>query len=71
VKAAEDGRGVILRFVETAGQPEVVRLRPPVQFRRAFRCNLLEEDGVPLTETGGAFQLSVTPWQIATVRLLR
>ena len=70
VKAAEDGRGIILRFVETAGKPEVVRLRPAPHFRRAFRCNLLEDTQSPLPATAGGFNLSVTPWQIATVRLV-
>ena len=69
VKTAEDGRGIILRFVEMTGKSEVVRLRPTPPFRRAFRCNLLEETQSPLLATAGAFELPVAPWQITTVRL--
>jgi len=69
VKAAEDGHGVILRFVEMAGKSAIVKLRPPSAFRRAFRCNLLEETQSPLTKIAGSFDFPVTPWQITTIRL--
>ena len=70
VKAAEDGRGIILRFVEMAGQPETIPLRLPPPFRRAVRCRLLEDEQSPLPAPAGVFHLALAPWQIATVRLL-
>jgi len=69
VKVAEDGRGVILRFVECAGESEVVRLTPPAGFCRAHVCTLLEQDGGPLRAETGAFSIPLEPWKIVTVRL--
>ncbi len=70
VKKPEDGRGIVLRFVETAGQSEVIRLRPAPAFRGAVRCNLLEEDQTTLAIFDDGFSFTIAPWQIATIRLL-
>jgi alpha-mannosidase len=70
VKTAEDGRGLAVRLVETAGAAETVTLRLPPPYTRAARCRLLEDDGVVLPVTGGTVSVSLAPWQILTVRLL-
>ena len=71
VKAAEDGHGVILRLVETAGRPERVTLTPPPGFRQAELCNLMEDAGTPLTAAHGTFAIPLGAWKIVTVRLTR
>ena len=69
VKTAEDGHGIVLRFAESAGKPETVRLTPPSAYRHAVACNLLEDDGEELRFVEGTCAIPVKPWQIATVRL--
>ena len=70
VKHAENGRGVILRLVETAGNADTVTVCPPPHFTRARLCNLLEDDGAVVDGNDGAFRIPLKPWEIATVRLV-
>jgi alpha-mannosidase len=68
VKAAEDGRGVVARLVETAGQPETVTLAGP--FTEAYLCTLLEDDEAPLPVDDGHVAVPLAPWKIVSMRLL-
>ncbi len=67
IKAAEDGQGVVVRLVETAGAAETVRLRVPAG--TAYAANLLEDTGVALPQDGDAFLVEMAPWKIVTVRV--
>jgi alpha-mannosidase len=69
VKPAEDGQGLVLRLVESAGQPEIVQLTPPPAFTQATRCNVLEDAGEELAATGGTFSFAIKPWEIMSVRV--
>ncbi len=69
VKTAEDGKGLILRLVETAGRSEAVQLTPPPAFGRAAVCTLLEDARTALPAVNGVFTVPVQPWKIVTVRL--
>lgn len=69
VKTAEDGRGLILRLVETVGAAESLRLRPLPPYVRARLCNLMEDDGDEIEAAQGCFSIPIEPWQILTVRL--
>lgn len=69
IKAAEDGQGMILRFVEHAGGSETIRLRLPQGCTAAYCCNLLEDNLAELPMTAGTISLDVAPWKIVTVRL--
>ncbi|MCD6506189.1 hypothetical protein J7M22_06145 [Candidatus Poribacteria bacterium] len=70
LKRAEDGRGVILRLIETEGRESPVRISMPLfKIENAIRTNLAEEDEEPLSLTGGEVVLTVKPFEIATVRI--
>ena len=69
LKTAEDRNGVILRFVECAGEADTVRLTPPDGFRHAEVCTLMEDAGAPLRAKKGVFSIPMEPWKIVTVRL--
>ncbi len=69
VKNAEDGRGIVMRFVESAGKSEVMHLTPPASFRHMEICNLLEEPLETLSMKKGSFSIPVAPWKIITLKL--
>jgi alpha-mannosidase len=70
VKAADDGRGVILRGYEALGGRRRVRLRPGVPCRTAARTDLLERDGAGIEVDGDGLALTVRPFELVTLRLL-
>ena len=71
VKAADDGRGVVVRGYEALGGRRRLRLLPGVPCRAAVRTDLLERDGQPVdVEPDGAIALTVRPFELVTLRLL-
>ena len=70
VKAADDGRGVILRGYEALGGRRRVRLRPGVPCRTAARTDLLERDGEAIEVDGDGLALTVRPFELVTLRLI-
>jgi alpha-mannosidase len=70
VKAADDGRGVILRGYEALGGRRPVRLWPGVPCSAAVRTDLLERDAEPLAVEDGAIRFTVRPFELVTLRLL-
>ena len=71
VKAADDGRGVIVRGYEALGGRRRLRLRPGVACTAAVRTDLLERDGGPVPlDADGAIALTVRPFELVTLRLL-
>jgi alpha-mannosidase len=69
VKAAEDGRGVIVRVYENQRVRGPLDLRCAFPVARAWRTNLLEEDQEPLAVENGAVKLHLRPFQILTLRV--
>ena len=71
VKAADDGRGLIVRGYEALGGRRRIRLVPGVACTMAVRTDLLERDGddIPV-DPGGAVELTVRPFELVTLRLL-
>jgi alpha-mannosidase len=71
VKAADDGRGLIVRGYEALGGRRRVRLVPGVPCTVAVRTDLLERDGdeIPV-DLDGAVELTVRPFELVTLRLL-
>ena len=63
VKAAEDGRGIIVRMYEYAGRSEKAKISSDV-YQAAILCNLMEEDICVCEE------LEFHPFEIHTVRLI-
>lgn len=70
VKAAEDGRGLIVRLYECDRTRGPVGLLCGFPVAAAWETNLLEEDGVAMPVEGDTVRLSVRPFQILTVRIL-
>lgn len=70
VKAAEDGRGIIVRLYESDRTRGPVELQCGFQVAAAWESNLLEEDSAALPVDGYKVRLTVRPFQIVTVRLL-
>jgi alpha-mannosidase len=70
IKMAEDGNGVIVRFYESQRQRGSVTLTTSFDLAQAWQTNLLEENQEKLEPNGNQVTVSVTPFQIVTVRLL-
>jgi alpha-mannosidase len=71
VKAADDGRGIIVRGYEALGGRRRVRLRAGQTCTAALRCDLLERDGGPVAlDADAAVPLTVRPFELVTLRLL-
>ncbi len=69
VKAAEDGRGLIVRLYESHRGRGEVTLETALPLAAAERCNLLEEDGQPLSVEGRRVRFHINPYEIVTLRL--
>lgn len=70
-KAAEDGRGYILRFVDLGGSARKATVSfPGLSITRAWLDDSVERDRVPIAVNGdGGLQIDVTPHSIITVRI--
>jgi alpha-mannosidase len=69
-KAAEDGKGSILRFVETAGKPIQASVQfPGAQLASAQLCSGVEENRETLPVANNSLPLSLKPFEVVTVRI--
>ncbi|MFL6462947.1 MAG: polysaccharide lyase family protein [Bryobacteraceae bacterium] len=69
-KAAEDGKGSILRFVETAGKQTKTSVRfPTAQLISAQLCSGVEENREALPVENNSLPLSLKPFEVVTVRV--
>jgi alpha-mannosidase len=75
VKLADDASGdVVVRLYESRGARARTRLTAGFPVARAERCDLLErplEPREPLAHPGDAIALSLRPFELATIRLVR
>ena len=69
VKAAEDGRGLIVRLYESQRMRGSAALTCAFPLVVACRTNLLEEDQEPLTVEGSSVHFEFRPYQVLTLRL--
>jgi hypothetical protein len=70
VKGAEDGDGIIVRLMETAGQPtEATVTFPSLSIRHALAANLVEENQRLLSSTEHSVTLDVPAYALRTLRL--
>jgi alpha-mannosidase len=69
VKLAEDGRGLIVRLVERLGGRTAGRIALDRPIRRAWTCNLMEENEGRLAVEDGSVALAAGPYEILTLRL--
>lgn len=70
VKAADDGRGIIVRGYEALGGRRRVRLTTGMPCSAAVRTDLLERDGEPVEFGEDGIDLTVRAFEIVTLRLL-
>jgi alpha-mannosidase len=70
VKRADDGSGdLVVRLYEACGDRTTVTLRLPHRVSVASLCNLLEEPEYTLETSDGIATLTLSPFQLATLRL--
>lgn len=70
VKAAEDGRGTIVRLYECDRQRGARTIQFGFDVREAWITNLLEEDQEQLNVNGREVELHLRPFQIVTLRVV-
>ena len=70
IKAAEDGRGLIVRLYENQGWRGSFTLNADFEIHQAWRTNLLERDQEKLRCGGNQLQGTIKPYQIMTLRLI-
>ena len=71
IRPAEDGRGHIVRLIETAGQAgDVTVSLPGLKFSADVQTNLVEEDLAPAECSDGTVTFHAEPFRYHTVRLL-
>ena len=69
-KEAEDGKGTIMRFLDTTGQPGTVKVSTSLlSLERGWLCNAVEENQGPLEVSAHGFSFNIKPFEIITVRL--
>jgi hypothetical protein len=69
-KAAEDGKGYILRFYNTTDQPAEAQVGfPHLVFDRVNRCNAAEVDQAEVEAQQGEVKISLGPHEIGTYRV--
>jgi alpha-mannosidase len=73
VKLAETDNSLVLRLLEVRGRPAncTVRLAPGRGWKigKGFVANVVEEPGEQLNISGEAFQLTLRPYEVVTIRL--
>ena len=70
-KAAENGKGSVLRFVETAGKQTKTTVQfPAAQLASAQLCSGVEEDRETLPVENNSLPLSLKPFEVVTVRVM-
>ena len=70
VKAAEDGRGLIIRVYEAIGSKTNVSVHTGFDLARVIECNLMEDDEEKLTNDIHSFDFCIKPYEIKTFRLI-
>ncbi|HEY3485695.1 MAG TPA: glycosyl hydrolase-related protein, partial [Ilumatobacteraceae bacterium] len=72
VKAADDGSGdLVVRLHEHVGDRRAVTLRCDRPVAAASRCNLLEEPTAGIEVGDGIVSLTLRPFEIVTLRIVR
>lgn len=71
IKQMENGDGLAVRLWEFRGVGETVTLTLPDGYTRAQRTNMLERQAEPLQVRDGGVSIEMTPFQIATVCLIK
>lgn len=70
VKKAEDSDAIIIRLYEAHGKRGSCRLESPLPFIAVTSCNLLEVDEHKLDWVNDGVEISYTPFQVITLKLI-
>jgi len=71
VKKAEDDNGLVVRFHDAYDCKSTVTVSVPAEYGRAWLCNLLEEPERELTVTDGRVTLSLSNFEIVTLKFAK
>jgi len=71
LKRSEDGEGFVARFLETEGKDGTARISFPFDIRKAFLCNLVEEDVKELEIIDCSIELPYHRWSVMTFKFQR
>lgn len=69
IKAAEDGKGMIVRVYESAGADCSFTLTPAFRFQRASVVDLMENEVTECTVSGGVIYAELKPYQILSIKI--
>lgn len=69
IKAAEDGRGIIVRLYESAGADCSFTLKPNFRFQRASVVDLMENAITECSVMSGVISGELKPFQILSIRI--
>ena len=69
IKKAEDEDGVICRMYECDNALTHAKLRIPTDYKRAFVCNLLEEEESETAVEQGIVKVTLKPYEVVTIKL--
>jgi alpha-mannosidase len=70
VKAAEDGKGLILRIFEHANRRVSTRIGFGPKVKSVSKVNLMEEGSEPVDLVGNGVTLELRPFEITTLRVI-
>jgi len=70
VKKAEDSSAVVIRMYECWNRRTDAALTFGGKIKRAFLCDLMEENDVPLNADGSIIQLAFKPFEIQTIKVI-
>jgi hypothetical protein len=69
-KLAEDGKGTILRLLETGGQSAIANIEIPLlDITAAWKCTAVEDNQERLEFNAHKLSVAIKPFQIVTIRL--
>ncbi len=69
IKAAEDGKGIIVRIYESAGANAKISLRPNFRFRRASVVDLIETEVTECEVSAGTVSAELKPFEILSIKI--
>ena len=69
VKMAENGQDTILRLAEYQGATGKCRIKVPEKITAVSKCDMLENPQEKVTVNNGVAEISLKPWEIATIKL--
>lgn len=70
VKASEDGQGIIFRLYESENAKTKVCLTVNKSFKKAYICNLLEEEEMEAVVDENHIAVPINPYEIVTIKIV-